>query len=349
MSADARSRLDALPRATLGHWPTPLVRADRFAAAIGGATGPEIWLKRDDAGPVAAAGNKIRKYELVLGQALADRAEVLVTTGAVQSNSARAGAAAAAMLGMDCVLVLSGDRPEVPTANLLLAELLGADVRFAGRVGWAELNAAVDGVVTELRDAGRRAVAAPVGCSSPLGSLGFAVAFCELDAQLRALDLEPAAIVHTTTSGGTHAGLLVGRAVTGRDVRLIGVDAGRIYDPPGRPVAALARRAAALLDLDLDLTADDVEIVTTQVGDRYGAHTEEADGAIGLLARTEAIVADPIYSGKGLAGLVELVRRGPVDGPIVFWHTGGYHALFDPAHGTSTLEGAQVGSGSAIR
>lgn len=343
----SRQGLEALPRAVLGHWPTPLVRADRFAAALGIADRVEIWLKRDDVAGVALAGNKIRKFELVLGRAVDEGCDVVVTTGAAQSNSARAGAAAAAALGLGCVLVLSGERPDQSTGNLLLDELLGAEVRFAGSAGWAELNARVDDTVAELNRAGRRAIAAPVGCSSPLGSLGFALAFCELSDQLDALGLDPGAIVHTTTSGGTHAGLCVGRALTGRSIRLIGVDAGAMYDPPAPPLVELARDAAALVGHELQLASDEVEIVTSQVGPRYGAHTDAAAEAIATLARTEAVICDPVYSGKGLAGLVELARSGAVEGPVVFWHTGGYHALFDPAHGSPLLARLRPTTGGA--
>lgn len=338
-----RDRLDALPRADLGWWPTPLHRIDRFAAAVvgeataedgGGRGRPEVWIKRDDVHSVALAGNKVRKYELVLGQAVADGCDTLVTTGAIQSNSARAGAASAAALGLRSVLLLSGREPAEPTANLLLDGLLGADVRFAGNIGWKELNAGVDAIVAELAAEGRRPLAAPVGCSSPLGSLGFARAFLELDAQLTAIGLEPAAIVHTTTSGGTHAGLLVGRALSERSVRIIGIDAGAMFRDPGSALSGLAAEAADLIGLDLDLHPTEVEVTSSQLGERYGAHTEAGSEAIGLLATTEAILADPIYSGKGAAGLIELLRSGELDGPIVFWHTGGYHALFDPRHGT---------------
>lgn len=346
INTGARDRLEALPRVTLGHWPTPLHRLERFGAAVAAqrSGGPfdevEIWAKRDDIQGVALAGNKVRKYELLLGGALAEGYDTLVTTGAVQSNSARAGAASAAKVGMDCVLLLSGPQPAEETANLLLDRLVGAEVRFAGDVDWRALNNGVGLIVDELAAKGRKAIAAPVGASSPLGALGFARAFLELDAQLTSAGLEPDSIVHTTTSAGTHAGLLVGRALTRRRVRLIGIDAAAMFPDPGAGHFSLARKAAELIGLNLDalLTPDDVEIVSTQIGDRYGAHTEAATRAIDMLARTEAIITDPIYSGKGLAGLIELVTTGAVDGPVVFWHTGGYHALFDPAHGTPMVD-----------
>lgn len=335
----ATERLLALPTAGLGVWPTPLHRLDRFAHAIRPDSPPELYIKRDDVQGVALAGNKIRKFDLVVGDALARGHDTLVTTGAIQSNSARTGAAAAAATGLDCILLLAGHEPDRPSANLLLDQLLGAEVRFAGDVSWKALNEGVDAIVAELRDADRRPFAAPVGCSSPLGSLGFARAFLELDQQLAAAELDPSAIVHTTTSGGTHAGLLVGRALSGRDVRLVGVDAGRMHRDHPDVLVTMARAAAELIDFELDLAPEEIDLVTDQVGESYGHHTDAANAAIGLLASTEAILTDPIYSGKGLAGMISLATsEGPHrsalgDGPIVFWHTGGFHALFDPAHG----------------
>lgn len=330
MDSAARDRLLALPTAGLGHWPTPLHRLERFGAAVGA----DVWIKRDDVQGVALAGNKIRKFDLVIGQALVDGCDTLVTTGAAQSNSARTGAASAAAVGMDSVLVLSGHEPEQPSGNLLLDHLVGGEIRFAGDVGWIELNATVEAVVAELNAGGHSAFAAPVGCSSPLGALGFARAFLELQAQLATADVTPSAIVHASTSGGTHAGLLLGRSIAGLgpgELPIVAVDVGAILGDPQIELLALASEAATLVGHHLNLDAD-VQVVSDQLGDGYGRHTEAARAAINLLARTEAVVCDPVYSGKGLAGLVALIEQG-LAGPVVFWHTGGYHALFDPGHG----------------
>ncbi|MEM7337931.1 MAG: pyridoxal-phosphate dependent enzyme [Actinomycetota bacterium] len=337
----APTLIDALPVAGLGFWPTPLHRLDRLSAEFG----TEIWIKRDDVQGVALAGNKLRKFDVVLGRALAAGADTLVTTGAIQSNSARTGAAAAAAVGMRCVLVLSGEAPATPTGNLVLDHIVGADVRFAGSASWAELNATVDAVVADLARRGRRAVAAPVGCSSPLGTLGFARAFLELDAQCQAVGLTPSAVVHTSTSGGTHAGLLVGRAAAGRDVRVIGIDAGDLYSDRTGALATLAEAAAAEVGMALTVDPASIELVTSQLGAGYGQPTAAAAAAIGRLARTEAIVTDPVYSGKGLAGLFELIETGAVTGPVVFWHTGGYHAVFDPRHGEPLLDALGADNG----
>jgi 1-aminocyclopropane-1-carboxylate deaminase/D-cysteine desulfhydrase len=324
-----RERLDALPAAGLGSWPTPLHRLDHLSARLG----TEVWIKRDDVQGIALAGNKIRKFDVVIGQALREGADTLVTTGAAQSNSARAGAAAAAASGLRAVLLLGGEAPVEPTANLLIDHLVGAEIRWAGAASWAALNEGVDRIVAELQAAGQRPFAAPLGCSSPLGALGFARAFLELEGQAALAGLRAETIVHTTTSGGTHAGLLVGRALAGSAIRLVGVDAGRLHDDHRAACAALARDAAAVLGLDLRLAPADVEVIDDQLGEGYGIPTEPGLDAIELLARTEGILLDPVYSGKGFAGLLRLVRDGSLRGPVVFWHTGGTQVLFDPRHG----------------
>ncbi len=340
--AVAREKLAALPTAGFGQWPTPLERLDRFSETVG----REIWIKRDDIQGVAVAGNKARKFDLLVGAALEAGYDTLVTTGAAQSNSARTGAAAAARAGLDCVLLLGGHEPALPTGNLLLDTVLGAEIRWAGSADWRALNAGVDAIVAELEQVGRRPFAAPVGASSPLGSLGFARAWLELTDQCEAVGLDPAAVVHTTTSGGTHAGMLVGRRLRDQgpdDVAIIGVCAGELFRDPAAGHLRLANEAADLLDVDLGLGPADVVIDLGQLGPGYGHVTPECVAAIRLLARTEAILCDPVYSGKGLAAVIELARSAASpgtsgDGPLVFWHTGGYHALFDPPHAAPILE-----------
>lgn len=332
MDTDAIERLLALPTAGLGHWPTPLHRWRRFGAELG----LEVWAKRDDVQGVTLAGNKVRKFDLVIGDALRRGFDTLVTTGATQSNSARTGAAAAAAVGMRSVLVLSGEEPPESSANLLIDRLVGADVRFAGDVGWRDLDRLAGGVVAQETSAGRRAFAAPVGCSSPLGTLGFAKAFLELASQCDELGVRPSAIVHTSTSGGTHAGLLVGRSLLGSDIRVVAVDAGAIFPDMGAACVSLAAEAASLIGHRLVPDAGS-EVVTSQLGPGYGVASRAGSDALALLARTEAVLVDPVYSAKGLAGLVELTRADRLTGPVVFWHTGGYHALFDPGYGPAAV------------
>ncbi len=323
----------ALPRVALAPLPTPLHRLDRFSEAVG----VEVWCKRDDIGSPTLAGNKVRKLEFLLGRALVDGADTIVTTGAAQSNSARASAAAAAACGMAAVLVLSGDRPSQATANLLLDQLVGAEIRFAGRVGWAELNAQVEAVADELRAQGRRPVTAPVGCSNPLGTVGFVAAYDELVAQLDTASVAAQAVYVASTSGGTLAGLGLGHALAGRGPQPVGIDAGLVHAQPAEALATLANQCAELLGSPVRLAPSDVVVDMGYLGAGYGKPTTAANEAIRLLARTEGIVADPVYSGKGLAGLIDHCRAGRVQTPVVFWHTGGWHALFDPRYGDTVL------------
>jgi 1-aminocyclopropane-1-carboxylate deaminase/D-cysteine desulfhydrase len=308
-----------------------LHRLERFSNEVGA----DVWIKRDDIGGPGLAGNKVRKYELVLGAALEQGAGTLITTGAVQSNSARAGAAAAAQLGLRCILVLTGPPPDHTHANLLLDSLFGAEVRLAGPIGWAELTPRLEEVAAEVRAAGGTPFIAPVGASSPLGSLGFALAYLEL---LTQLDGTPAAatatLVHASTSGGTHAGLVVGRALAGRGPAPIAIDAGRVLADPAADLARLANGAAGLIGLEQRFGPQHIDVRLDHAGPAYGSVTPEGVAAIRLLARTEGIVCDPVYSGKGLAGLVAMARDGALGRErVVFWHTGGWHAVFDPHYG----------------
>src|SRR4051794_9973356 len=319
-----------LPRATLAPLPTPLHHLPRFNAAVGA----EGWIKRDDVGALGLAGNKVRKLEFVLGAARRDGADALVIVGAEQSNACRAAAAACATLGMRCVLVLSGDEPDRATGNLLLDRLYGAEVRFAGTTDWAALAEAADRATAELRSAGASPATLPVGASSPLGAVGFAVAWFELLEQLDALDVAAATVVHASSSGGTHAGLVAGRHLTERGprVRAIGV-ADDIYpDMPAR-YAEIATGAARLLGADAAISPGDLWLDMGFLGAGYAVPTDEALAAIRVLARTEGIACDPVYSGKALAAVVAAARGGEVEGATVFWHTGGHHALFAPRFG----------------
>jgi D-cysteine desulfhydrase family pyridoxal phosphate-dependent enzyme len=323
MSAD-------LPRLRLAELPTPLQRAPRFSEAIG----TEVWIKRDDIGSVGLAGNKVRKLEYVLADAIAQGADTIVIIGAGQSNAARATAAACAMRGLRCVLVLGGDEPPSPTGNLLLDRLFGAELHFAGDVGWAELFEAAQRVSDDLRTGGATPYTLPAGASSPVGAIGFVTAWSELTDQLAEHDVDARTLWFASSSGGTHAGLLLGRAVsgTGPELRGIGVAADIAPDLPAY-IESLAGDAANLIGTSTRIASAELDM--SHIGEGYGIPTPEGLEAIRLLARTEGIVCDPVYSGKALAALVAAEH----DGPAVFWHTGGYHALFAPRYGDAIAGG----------
>ena len=310
--------------------PTPLERAPRLSRELG----LDVWLKRDDVGSLGLVGNKVRKLEFTLGEALAVGADTVVTLGAPQSNHARATACAAARLGLHAVLVMGGEPPPgPPSGNLLLDALFGAEVLYAGTHDWAQLATTVEAVTQERANA----YALPAGGSSPVGALGFAAAYAELLGQLDVAHIQPRHVYHASTSGGTHAGLMLGHALARGGPTPIGFDVGQIVPEVCGLVAWLANEAGALLDVDVRLSEDDAHLDLSQLGGGYGAFTQAAIDAIDLLARTEGVVLDPVYSAKGMAGLIADARAGRLHGPVVFWHTGGGPSVFAAGWGERLL------------
>jgi 1-aminocyclopropane-1-carboxylate deaminase/D-cysteine desulfhydrase-like pyridoxal-dependent ACC family enzyme len=319
--------LASLPSVPFAPGPTPVEEMPRLRAALGG--GPRLLVKRDDAIGFAFGGNKVRKMRLVAADALARQADTLITCGGVQSNHARVTAAAAAKLGLRCVLVANGAAPDRPTANALLATLLGAEIRY---VPTREARAVeMEAVAAAQREAGRRPYVIPIGASTPLGAAAFAHAVTELLEQVT----PPDAIVHSTSSGGTQAGLIAGCALAGIRTKVLGISA----DAPADALATDVRRIlSGLADLigpagapHTRVLADaEVDIDDTRVGDGYGIATPQSREAIELLARTEALFLDPTYTAKAMAGLIARVRSGAFKDTdtVLFWHTGGQVALF---------------------
>jgi len=320
----AIERLREHPALPLVPTPTPVHEMARLRTELGG--GPRLLIKRDDAIPFAFGGNKVRKLAFVAAQAVADGADALVTTGGIQSNHARVTAAVAATLGMRCVLIANGARQERPTANALLDALLGADVRYVA--SREERNAAIDDAAAQLAREGRRPFRIPLGASTPLGALGFARAIGEVLEQMPAPDV----IVHSSSSGGTQAGLLAGVALHGITTRVIGVS-------PDDPAASIAGRVRDILQgmgplLGVDgaalAGARPIEIDDAFIGDGYGLPSDASREAQCLAAQREAILVDNTYTAKALAGLIAAVRarRIPADATVLFWHTGGQVGIF---------------------
>jgi 1-aminocyclopropane-1-carboxylate deaminase/D-cysteine desulfhydrase-like pyridoxal-dependent ACC family enzyme len=301
----------------------------RLTAHLGG---PRLWVKREDATGLGFGGNKLRKLDYVLHDAVASGADVLVSGGVVQSNSQRQVAAAAAKLGIACHLAVYHGRlappaPEYETSgNALLNRLFGAHLHDVPWTG--DRNAAIVELGSRLREQGRRPYFVPYGVSSPLGAVAYASTIAEIAEQSAALGIRPAAIVHCTGSAGTQAGLVVGTSIAMPETRIVGID---IDAEPARvraDVIAYAREAAGMLDTGFDEGA--VEVVAGHAGPAYGVPHAATIEAIKLAGALEALPLDPVYSGKGLAGLIALVRerRWPTDADIVFIHTGGTPALF---------------------
>ena len=331
---DSAVRLAPIPRYPLMSLPTPLMRARNLEAALGDPC-PRIYLKRDDLTGLAFGGNKARKLEYLLADALATGANLLVTEGAVQSNHARMTAAAAAIAGLRSLLVLDARNGDALAGNLLLDRLMGAEVRIvpdqAARV------ATMERIEDELRAAGERPYVIPTGGSVPLGAVGYVAMVFELLAQLLTLSEAPVRLYHATSSMGTQAGLVVGARAASAPFEVRGIAVERPIEDLIATGAALANATTELLDLTADFTEADLVIDGDFVGAGYGKPTPEGMEAIRLLARTEAVFLDPVYSGKAMAGLIAHVRAGQFDptASVVFLHTGGGPSLF--AHGPALL------------
>ena len=326
------SVFEKLERARLATLPTPLERGPELAG------GARLWVKRDDLTGLGGGGNKARKLEFLCGDALARGSDVLVTVGAAQSNHCRMTAAAGAVLGLETHLVLAGDEPDMATGNQVLSTLFGAQLHFTGAAEshWGELEIARESLTDRLREEGLIPYSIGIGGSSSVGALGYSLGFIELMDQCDELGVAPSTIVFTSSSGGTHAGLLAGRALRAGagsavpDVVAVGVAKGVNLGVPD--VAELANGVLDRLGSESRVRPDDVEIDTRWIGDDYAVPTRAGDDAVRWGASSGGWLLDRTYSGKGLSGLLGMAaegRFGPGD-DIVFVHTGGWPALFAP-------------------
>jgi D-cysteine desulfhydrase family pyridoxal phosphate-dependent enzyme len=314
----------ALPRVPFLTAPTPVEELPRLRDRL--APAPRLLIKRDDVIPFGFGGNKVRKLEYVAAAALADQADTLITCGGLQSNHARATAAAAARLGLPAVLVLNGEPPDEKRGNTLLAALLGAEIHYVpGRDERAPRMRALAG---SLRRQGRRPFEIPLGASTPLGAIGFVRAVHELVDQ----GVAPDVIVHSTSSGGTQAGLLAGCALAGLPARILGISAD---DPPAtlqRDIRRIVEGMASLIDIDPAsvLRVRPPAVDARFVGEGYGVPTDASREAVELVARTEGIFLDPTYTAKAMAGLIQMIRERTFgdEETVMFWHTGGLPGIF---------------------
>ena len=316
------------------HLPTPLEPLPRLTAALATSPGggPELWIKRDDCTGLAGGGNKTRKLEYLLGDALANEADTLVTQGAVQSNHVRQTAAAAARFGLKCEVILeartgSNAVDYTQSGNVLLDELLGAKIRHVP--GGSDMNAALAEVAAEVAEKGGRPYVIPGGGSNIIGALGYVECAMELVAQANEIGLEIDRIVTATGSAGTHAGLVAGIAVMGADIPILGIGVRAPKDVQETNVFNLAADTAELLGHRERVTRDMVVADCDYVGAGYGLVDDAVIEALKLAARTDAILLDPVYTGKAMKGLIALSAKGAFDGEtVVFLHTGGAQGLF---------------------
>jgi D-cysteine desulfhydrase/L-cysteate sulfo-lyase len=323
--ASALAALMSRPNLPLAPHASPIDELARLRTALG-RTCPRLLMKRDDLLSFAMGGNKVRKMQAVAAEAQADGADALITCGGVQSNHARVTAATGAALGMKVVLVVNGPRPEHLTGNALLDQLFGAEVRY---VSSRDLRApAMEEAAVEMRAAGRRPWIVPLGASTVTGALGLARGVTELAAS----GFRPDVIVHSSSSGGTQAGLIVGCALLGLTARVLGISADESAPQLAAIVARLIAEACATLGAAPHTVGADraIDVDDSFVGEGYGRPTLESTEALHLVARTEGIVLDPVYTAKAMAGLIARIRRqdfGP-DDTVLFWHTGGQTGLF---------------------
>ena len=323
--------LDDRPRAPLAALPTPLHPLPRLSQALGG---PEIWIKRDDLTGLAGGGNKTRKLEFLVGDALETDADTLVTVGAIQSNHTRQTAAAAARVGLDCGLLHNAWVPEHGgpyrrVGNILLSDILGARLYFDETERPIGDPGALEALVQRLRDEGRRPYLIPGGASDHrLGGLGYFVAAHEIAAQAEELGVRFDRVVHCTGSSGTQAGLLAGFAALGSPMRVIGVSDDDETEEKRERVLRLANATLRELGLTAEVAPSDVE-VTAADPNPYGVASADTLAAIRLFARTEGLMADPVYEGKAIRGLIDLIERGALrrGERVVLLHLGGTHAV----------------------
>jgi L-cysteate sulfo-lyase len=321
-------RLAAFPRLGLADLPTPLEPMKRLTAHLGG---PRLWVKREDSTGLGFGGNKLRKLDYVLHEALSSGADTIVSGGVVQSNSQRQVAAVAAKLGLACHLAVYHGRLEPPTpeyktsGNAFLNRLFGAHLHDVAWTG--DRNAAIRTLVDGLEAKGHKPYFVPYGVSNALGAVGYATTIAEIEAQAAQSGFVPSAIVHCSGSAGTQAGLVVGAAIAMQGTCIVGIDIDAEPERVRADVVKLVLEASELLDVSF---AARVEVVAGHAGPAYGVPHEATIEAIRLAGQLEALALDPVYSGKGLAGLIALIRQGRwrKDEDVIFLHTGGTPALF---------------------
>jgi L-cysteate sulfo-lyase len=322
--------LSKFPRLQLGHLPTPLEPMDRLSEILGG---PRLWVKRDDCTGLSSGGNKTRKLEYLMAEAVQQGADTIITQGATQSNHARQTAAAAAKLKMTCHILLedrtgSNDPAYTLSGNVLLDRLHGATV--SKRPGGTDMQAEMEALAAKVKAEGGTPYVIPGGGSNPVGALGYVNCARELTEQAMEIGLRIDGLLHATGSSGTQAGLVAGLAALESDIHLLGIGVRAPQEKQEQMVFDLAVKTASHMGTGVTIQRDAVRANCNYVGPGYGLPTDGMRAAVRLLAETEGLLFDPVYSGKGLDGMIDLIRKGAFSHMenIVFLHTGGSAALF---------------------
>jgi len=322
--------INNVPRVQINFLPTPLVELKRLAEVL---DGPRIFVKRDDLTGLALGGNKTRKLEFLLGEALSQDCDAVITGGAIQSNHCRQTAAAAAAVGLECHLALGGEQPAFPDGNLLLDYLFGAIVHWCGEQRKGEQ---IPEIVEKLRSKGHKPYIIPYGGSNAIGAIGFVAAISELEEQMSALNTKVDYVVLPSSSGGTHAGIAVGVDIYDLSVKVIGIGIDR--GEPGEPsyeseLATLANQTAEELGIESRYTASKFQMRYEYFGEGYGIVGDLEREAIQLVAKYEGVLLDPVYTGRAMGGLIDMIRNKEFasSDTVLFWHTGGTPLLFEYA------------------
>lgn len=324
---DLQSRVDKLPRIKLAKLPTPLEEMPNLTRALGG---PKLWIKRDDLTGMAFGGNKERGVEFIMADAIQKKADVIITAGDVQSNHTRAVAAAASKLGLKVVLALKGEEPQEYDGNLLLDCLFGAETKVV-QGDWEQVVLIMEQAAKELEKNGHKPYIVPNSGSYPIGAIGYFDLMLELVKQAERANLNINYIIHASGSGGTQAGLILANKTLRTGIKILGICVeSNIKKWLTGKIVEIANGMTELLDLRVTVHNKDITLIDDYVGKGFGVVTPEAVKAIKLVAQTEGILLDPVYTSKAMAGLIDLIkrRRFKKDNNIVFVHTGGTPTLF---------------------
>jgi len=343
--AEIKKRIDKFPRKTLIHLPTPFQKLENLSQMLGG---PEVFIKREDLTGLAFGGNKSRKLEFIISDVLDKKAEVIITWASLQSNWCLQTAAAARKFGIKPILLLfkTYELPEEYDGNLLLDFVLEADIRIRdaekGKVVTLEYAfEIIEDIVNEVKESGYNPYVAPIGGSMvggsmdrPLGAVSYVNAFAEMLEQADAQGIELDYVIHASGSGGTQAGLVVGAKALTENIKVLGISVSEERDSYGKEVLTIAQDTIKALDLDISIPKEDIILFDEYIGEGYGIVDKEVSEVIRLVATREAIMLDPVYTGKAMVAFVDLVKKDyfQKEDKVVFFHTGGTPALFPNKH-----------------
>lgn len=317
-----------LPKRQLGFFPTPITELQQLSKKL---CGPRIFIKRDDLTGLAFGGNKTRKLEYLIGDALSKGCDTIISGGAEQSNHCRQTAAACAMSGLECHLVLGGFEPEIPKGNLLLDKLFGAKIHWDGEYRKGEK---IPKIAEDLSRLGRKPYIIPYGGSNTIGVAGYIEAVNEIKSQLSEMKINISHVVFASSSGGTHAGLALGKFIYEQQFELIGIKIDKAeYEGLTYPdhLLQLANSSAELFGVEHIFTEKDFILIGEYLGGGYGVMGNLEKDAIKLLAETEGIIVDPVYTGRAFGALVDMIKNGAFNPQetVLFWHTGGSPSVFN--------------------